>query len=122
MNVIMSRTTTYAVDTSYFSRIDAPDKAYWLGALAADGCVYFLKNKWMFQFIVSEKDRQWLQAFQDAIKSTHPLRTLPGGFVTPCVRLVIVNQQFCTPPVEIGFKSGDILNRIPESLCCQFIR
>jgi LAGLIDADG-like domain len=118
----MSRTTTYDIDTSYFSSIDSSDKAYWLGALAADGCIYHMQNKWMFQFIIAEKDRQWLQAFQNAIHSTHPLRILPGGFGTPCVRLVIVNQLFCKPLVEIGLKSGDVINRIPENLWCHFIR
>jgi len=119
---LMPRTPTYDIDTSFFSSIDSPGKAYWLGALAADGCIYHMQNKWMFQFIVAEKDRQWLQALQNAIRSTHPLRVLPGGFGTLCVRLIIVNQLFCLPLVEIGLKSGDILNRIPESLWCHFIR
>jgi hypothetical protein len=114
--------TTYDIDTSYFSSIDSPDKAYWLGALAADGCIYHKQNKWVFQFLVAEKDQQWLQAFRDAIHSTHPFRILPGGFGTPCIRLTIVNQQFCTPLREIGLKSDDILTRLPESLRCHFIR
>lgn len=29
----------YAVDETYFDQIDTPDKAYWLGFIAGDGCV-----------------------------------------------------------------------------------
>lgn len=98
------------------------NKAYWLGALAADGCIYYKQNKWIFQFIVSQADQEWLYTFRDEIQSTHPLRVLPGGFGTPCIRLVIVNQQFTMPLIEIGLKSEDILNRIPERLWPHFIR
>jgi hypothetical protein len=114
--------TTYTIDASYFLSIDTSDKAYWLGALAADGCIYYMQNKWVFNFTVAEKDQQWLQAFRDAIQSTHPFRVRLGGFGTPCVRLEIINQQFCTSLKEIGFKSSDILKRIPEHLWCHFIR
>jgi len=97
-------------------------KAYWLGALAADGCLYYNHNKWVLQFIVSEKDQDWLLSFRDEIKSTHPIRILPGGFGTPFCGLVVTNQMFCAPLLAIGLKSADILQRIPEDLYAHFIR
>ena len=118
----MARSSIYEVDVTYFQDIDTPSKAYWLGALAADGCSYYNRNKWVLQFIVSEKDQDWLLAFRNEIKSTHPIRTLPGGFGTPCCRLVITNQQFCAPLLAIGLKSDDILQCIPEGLYAHFIR
>ena len=118
----MPRFYKYHVNTSYFADIDTPNKAYWLGALAADGCLYYNHNKWVFQFIVSLTDREWLDAFRREIGSEHPTRILPGGFGTPCIRLVIVNQAFCSPLLAIGLKSSDILQRIPKRLWPHFLR
>src|SRR6516225_1442917 len=77
--MLMSRPSTYEINTSYFATIDTPNKAYWLGVLAADGCVYYTHNKWRFQFIVAEKDQSWLLMFRNEVRSNHPIRILPGG-------------------------------------------
>ena len=61
----MARPATYHVDTDYFSVLDTPEKAYWLGTLAADGCLYYNHIKWVLQFIISEKDHEWFYAFSD---------------------------------------------------------
>ena len=118
----MPRSTIYDIDTTYFSHIDTPDKAYWLGALASDGCIYYHRNKWVMQFIVTQRDQEWLEAFRQAIGSTHPVKILPGGFDTPCARLIITNQEFCAPLVSIGIKSSGILQRIPECVWNHFVR
>jgi hypothetical protein len=118
----MPRPNTYEINPAYFSCIDTPNKAYWLGALAADGCVYWHQNKWVFQLMVAEKDQDWLLAFRSAIGSSHPIRTLLGGFGTPCRKLLITNQILCQSLLSIGYKSDDILERVPEHLWCHFIR
>ena len=118
----MSRSYTYEIDAAYFATIDTPNKAYWLGALAADGCVYYTQNKWRFQFIVAEKDRSWLLMFRNEVGSNHPVRILPGGFGTPCIRFVVTNQDFCSTLLTLNFKSADILQRVSEPLRPHFIR
>ena len=60
----MARSYVYEVDVTYFHDINTPSKAYWLGALAADGCLYYNHNKWVLQFIVSEKDQDLLLNLQ----------------------------------------------------------
>ena len=37
---IRKTTTKYTANYDIFEDIDSPEKAYWLGFLAADGCVY----------------------------------------------------------------------------------
>jgi hypothetical protein len=118
----MSQSSIYEIDTTYFRNIDTPNKAYWLGVLAADGCVYYTQNKWRFQFIVAEKDQNWLLSFRKEIASTHPLRVLPGGFGTPCIRFVVTNQDFCSALLALDFKSAHILQRLTESLWSHFLR
>jgi hypothetical protein len=118
----MPRPPLYDIDETYFSKIDAADKAYWLGVLAADGSLYYHGNKWVLQFIVTQRDQEWIEAFREAIHSTHPLRVLPGGFDTPCVRLVITNQVLSSCLLALEFKSDRVLQHIPEYLWCHFVR
>jgi LAGLIDADG-like domain len=118
----MPRFYKYQVDASYFTNIDMPGKAYWLGVMAADGSLYYHGNKWVLQFIVTQRDQEWIEAFKGAIHSTHPLRVLPGGFDTPCVRLVITNQVLSASLIALEFKSDTVLQHVPEHLWCHFVR
>jgi LAGLIDADG-like domain len=120
--MLMPRPSTYEIDSAYFATIDTPNKAYWLGVLAADGCVYYTQNKWRFQFIIAEKDQSWLLMFRNEVSSNHPVRILPGGFGTPCCRFVVTNQHFCSTLLTLNFKSADILQRVAEALHPHFIR
>jgi hypothetical protein len=53
---------------TYFDAIDAPEKAYWLGFLTADGCVYRNTDKWRTKNTVSlslsERDLDHLSVFR----------------------------------------------------------
>src|SRR5260370_37119203 len=50
--MLMSRPSTYEINSAYFASIDTPNKAYWLGVLAAYGCLYYTHNKWRFVFVL----------------------------------------------------------------------
>jgi hypothetical protein len=58
-----------AVWADYFRSIDSDSKAYFLGLLAADGCV--TGTEVALGFV--ERDRVILDGFREAIQSTHPL-------------------------------------------------
>ena len=118
----MPRFHKYQVDGSYFTDIDTPDKAYWLGVLAADGCVSNAGNKWRLELMLAEKDCDWLQSFRTAISSTHPIRSVFGGFGTPCCKLAITNQSLCVSLLALEFKSSAVLEHVPSQLYCHFIR
>lgn len=61
----------YSVDDTFFDIIDSEPKAYWLGFLTADGCI----TESAVKLALAHKDRKHVEAFRDAIGSTHPVKT-----------------------------------------------
>jgi intein-encoded DNA endonuclease-like protein len=83
--------TKYSENSHYFHEIDAPDKAYWLGFIAADGCVV-LGSSHHLTIGLHARDFQHLVKFKESIQSDRPVK-----LYTPeksCVRAVIcVNNE-----------------------------
>lgn len=75
-NLIGKDKNKYPFDFNYFENIDTPDKAYFLGFLAADGNV-FTKNEQECQSIIrlciNDKDENILNVFKTYIDSQKPL-------------------------------------------------
>jgi hypothetical protein len=61
----------YKFDEEYFKEIDTSNKAYFLGLIYADGCVYPLKNSLAIK--LTKEDEYILEEFKKDIKSTKPL-------------------------------------------------
>ncbi len=62
----------YYMNFSYFNKIDCKDKAYFLGFIAADGCVYKRKGHvGMLSISLSAKDREILDMFNCYTESTY---------------------------------------------------
>lgn len=57
------------LDGNYFEIIDTPDKAYWLGFIAADGCVIRHKTKSWLQIGLQKRDREHLEKLRGALQS-----------------------------------------------------
>lgn len=57
----------------YFETIDTEEKAYWLGFIAADGCVYHSNNSWRLQINLKGSDIGHLIKFQKAIGSDYKI-------------------------------------------------
>ena len=66
----------YFFDFNFFEKIDTELKAYWLGFLYADGCI-FPQNKYGeqdFQLALAVEDEEILQKYAADLKSTYPIR------------------------------------------------
>lgn len=65
----------YSVNEDYFAVIDSEEKAYWLGFIAADGCLPPLRDgpPRRMTLKLSAKDTAHLEAFRDAIEYTGPI-------------------------------------------------
>ena len=57
----------------YFENIDSEEKAYWLGFIAADGCVYKNKQSYRLQINLKGSDIDHLKKFQKAISSDYKI-------------------------------------------------
>ena len=57
----------------YFENIDSEEKAYWLGFIAADGCVYKNKQSYRLQINLKGSDINHLKKFQKAICSDYKI-------------------------------------------------
>lgn len=57
------------LDTEYFKEINSPQKAYWLGFICADGCIY--KNGGKLTILV--KDKEICKKFKKDIRSEHKI-------------------------------------------------
>lgn len=61
------------VDEDYFKVIDTEEKAYWLGFIAADGCVYECGNSKRFQINLSTVDLEHLKKLKESLKTDYEI-------------------------------------------------
>lgn len=67
-----SKASSESLDVSYFSSIDAPEKAYWIGVLATDGCV---SENSRISLSQTASDGELVDAFAAAVGAQMFLRT-----------------------------------------------
>lgn len=66
--------TIYSYNEKYFEVIDTSEKAYWLGFIAADGCLYRREgHQGMVSIAINEKDLELLNNFKNEINTTKPI-------------------------------------------------
>lgn len=65
----------YSFDGNFFDRIDSEEKAYWLGFMYADGCVYSDGRKiHSITLKLSIKDEEHLFRFKTSLRSNHSIK------------------------------------------------
>ena len=106
----------YSLNENYFQDLNA-EKAYWLGFIWADGCVYQRKNRpsKVFHLVQHNKDQYHLQDFLNCLKSTHPIADRKDS---TCV-ITISNQKLIQDIESYGIhprKSFD-----DEAIVCNII-
>lgn len=73
----------YSLDENYFSKIDTDIKAYFLGFIAADGCIHKNESKQdILKICISKKDEELLIKFKEELKTNKPLSYRNGKYVT----------------------------------------
>lgn len=69
---------TYSHDRTFFDMIDTESKAYWLGFIAADGCITRRGKKGSALTVaLAAKDRQHIERLRDALGATNPIEEQP---------------------------------------------
>lgn len=100
----------HRVNETFFESIDDELKAYWLGFIMADGCVYCGDSpaSYRFQMNLSVKDAGHLELFNSTVQSNYPLiyKTVHGNNnqLYQVVQLKINNTTFCHHLMRHGVK------------------
>lgn len=121
-----TRTQLYSpnLDVHYFDRLDTEEKAYFLGLIITDGCIYKAKGRQpMVALCIQETDAYILEAFKEEICSNKKLT--PDG--RGCYGLQIISEEFVNGLKQYGLherKSLDCLfpDNIPRHLYPHLIR
>lgn len=100
---IKKRQHKYRANYRMFQVIDNPEKAYWLGFIAADGCVYVREQNSTLRISLSSKDRDQLEKFRDFMQSDVLIKEeiKTDGYAS------LKNPSFM---VSINFNSKDLAN------------
>jgi len=115
-----NRPCTYDVNSSYFDIIDSEDKAYWLGFLAADGCV---TDKQTLELTLMAQDKSHIEKLRFSLESNHPIVDMPYKNQS---KIVIGRKDLCN-----GLRRHGIVERktfsieypdIPNEMDPHFIR
>ena len=102
----------YNYNKHYFDNIDSAEKAYWLGFLWADGCLFNSKThpKHVI-FSLHKKDRLSIKTLLNALESNHPIRTQKNKYD----RVEFYGADFYDSLFQKGFEPlKSKLNRIPK--------
>ena len=75
---IEHRQRKYSINEHYFDVIDEPEKAYWLGFLAADGYVHDERGELNLQ--LQERDKGHLEKFAKALECEIPIMTIHSSY------------------------------------------
>lgn len=126
----------YYADFNYFRDIDTKDKAYYIGFIAADGCVYkrdlegnthMNSAQGLLTITVSETDREILDKLKIQMHSSHPINIgKQRGNIQSTATLSIVSDTLVndlgrynvTPRKTWTYSPVGI----PDELMCHFIR
>lgn len=120
---------------NYFKKIDTERKAYFLGFILADGCVYFgtNKNSYRFQMNLQAQDRYILEELQKDIESDYKIQDKQFGCGKNgdpiLISLLKINSsKLCEDLMNLGVVPRKSMRQemkkdlIPDKLIKHFIR
>lgn len=115
---------------NFFETIDSEEKAYWLGFIYADGCIYKGSDKKSYRLQINLKldDIDMLRKFQNSIESSYKIQEKAIGNTFACL-LKVNSTKMCEDLMDKGvfprkslklkFPSNEI---VPKYLVRHFIR
>lgn len=116
----------YFCNQDYFEKIDSSNKAYILGFIAADGCVYKRNNHaGLLAFQIHKQDIEILKQIKEEMNCTHPINKHEN-----MISLNIVNNKIFEDLGKIGLRPQktwninikEIISHIPVNYIKDFFR
>lgn len=103
---LRQKTTKYYGDYDIFENIDSPEKAYWLGFIAADGCNYQRKTNASIVISIQQKDIGHLFKFQQFCKTNAEIKTFVQNWGysnnTPMCKIVLNSKKMSNDLIDKG--------------------
>ena len=93
----------YTLNEEFFSSIDTPEKAYWLGFLTADGCIR--EDIGTVTLHLKAEDAEHLDKLQEALNSNYPVETLLRDN-SVCATLTVCSQRLVRDLVKLGLHAN----------------
>ena len=124
--VIREKTSKYKYQQDIFETIDTPEKAYWLGFLAADGCNYQREQNASIIINIHQKDIDHLIKFQQFCNTNAEIKTYiaQDGFSnqTPMCKIVLNSKKISNDLVNKGIVPNKSLILQPPIIPEQFYK
>lgn len=116
----------YTCNDEFFAKIDTEEKAYWLGALFADGNVSQKASK-SGQIFLTTADKDWVESFMKAIQSTNkPRSEIHSKFKTMVWKAQITSKPMFNDLIKLRcVPAKSLIIELPvlnENLYPHFIR
>ena len=119
------------MNENIFNQITNDNTAYWLGFLAADGSVSYLKNKYQLMIGLSSKDKNHLEKFKNFLNAPNIItdrntlcnnnKRYPSSYITIFSKQIFDDlSQYGIIPNKI-YQNIDFLSYIPEPYKLPFI-
>lgn len=103
---IRNTTKKYYGQYDTFKNIDSPEKAYWLGFIAADGCVYQREKNASLILNIHAKDKEHLEKFKNFMNTNANivLHIQNDGFSnnTPMAKIVLNDKNMILDIIDKG--------------------
>lgn len=106
----------YTCDEHYFDRIDSAGKAYWLGFIAADGCV---SDRGRLTVVLADRDVDHVAKLRAALGSSHPIgryEAAAGGKKFGTARLTVQRPVLAAGLADLGVLPRKSLMIAPPSI------
>lgn len=124
--------STYFSDETYFDNIDTSQKAYFLGLIAADGCIYRRDgHQGMISLSVRESDIEMIETLRQELGTTKPISIVQDKRrpETCMATLQITSDKLCNRLLELGIgvrktfdmSIKDIASSLPKHLINSFV-
>src|SRR6478736_4834234 len=107
----------YELKEDSFESIDTPEKAYWLGFIAADGCIY---EKGALSIALAAKDRDVLVSFLKFLGANNPIKSMviksSNGITAEYCKIVISSKRMIGDLIRHGLTPRKSLTLKPPML------
>ncbi|MEX3713542.1 LAGLIDADG family homing endonuclease [Cytobacillus horneckiae] len=116
----------HSLKEDFFENIDSEEKAYWLGFLIADGCIYHNKTSYDITFTLGLIDKPHLEKLKNSWGSSNLIKEIRGTKGNVDVRYCVSSKKMYKDLEGLGVirrKTGfEIIPNIPRDLIRHFIR